>query len=334
MMFRFLFLIPFVPFLISSACADTTYQPSFKCPRPDNSDLLANMICENQDMAKADLVLSQVYYALRWQDGKSSYARLKEQAVKANSELRDTCHIPPAGTGRPLPDDTESCYLIMETQIAEEWQKQLNQAGREEASRNIDQHIAIQQNLINAGYLGGEADGIYGDLVREGIIRWQKAHNIEPNGFVTNQMVELLYPDFKDRHEKNQKIEVSENDNYPYRKIDNPPAQKVENNTDNNQPTETKNNNVDSVVRKDHTDSNEQENKTSSETTWFDVLVAKGIFFGLCAIGLLIILAWFRGLQSAIEQGSPLSFIIFLIFPVISVIFGLRQLANDLKSSS
>ncbi|MGY6770367.1 peptidoglycan-binding domain-containing protein [Komagataeibacter sp. NFXK3] len=179
--------------LWAPALAAPAYHPGFVCPRPDGADVLATALCADPVMAKAELDLEKVFYAHRGQEGAGAYAAIKAQAVAYDTALRNTCAIPPAGTpGAVLPAGAASCYVKITEQQAAEWAKSLSGPYAQEAARDIDLHIALQQKLINAGYASSpmlKADGIYGDGTRTAIKTWQAAYGDDQTGALSDDEV-------------------------------------------------------------------------------------------------------------------------------------------------
>lgn len=175
--------------------AGPDYKPGFACPRPADNDPLATAICSDPAMARAELELEKVYYVRRFQDGPGAYHALKVQAVAYDKALRSACSIPMPGSKGVMPQGGASCYEKKAESEAEDWSRTLTGPAAEEAHRAIDQHIALQQRLIDAGYVGTpgtRADGIYGDSTREGIKRWQAAIGDPQTGFISDAEVERL----------------------------------------------------------------------------------------------------------------------------------------------
>ncbi|AOW45762.1 hypothetical protein A4S02_02215 [Acetobacter ascendens] len=95
------------------------------------------------------------------------------------------------GTPKADPD----CYISKMGEITDKYKTRLSGASLEEANRDINEHIKLQQQLINLGYMpaGSVADGVYGESTRAAIIKWQKNigyHN--PTGFLSDDDVPKL----------------------------------------------------------------------------------------------------------------------------------------------
>ncbi len=166
--------------------------PSFACPRPAPADGLAQAICNNLDMSREELSFEQPYYALRYLYGKPGWKALKTQAVGFDTSLRQTCHFPAAGAlDQTMPDSAAavSCYLSETKRDCAIWLDLLHGAAQEEASRPVEQQIALQQKLVDLGFLpaGTQADGILGEASRSAISTWQRvSQRPDANGFISN----------------------------------------------------------------------------------------------------------------------------------------------------
>lgn len=104
-------------------------------------------------LSKLDLEFVQPYYALRQQVGPDGWQYLKVEAVNFENHAIQQCGISPSGT---LPLDKgalERC--LTEAYVGQEanWRSQLQGPALEEASRPIEQHIALQTRLQKASGL-------------------------------------------------------------------------------------------------------------------------------------------------------------------------------------
>ncbi len=170
--------------------------PSFACPRPAPADGLSQMICDDRDMSREELVFEQAYYALRQADGRAGWKALKVEAVALNTALRTRCGIPLAGApDQTMPPGAAACYIDQTQKDRSGWLQRLTGPAREEAARPIEQHIALQQRLVDLGYLppGTRADGIYGETTRTAIEAWQGvAGRPQATGFLSDDDASAL----------------------------------------------------------------------------------------------------------------------------------------------
>lgn len=170
-----------------------SYHPDFDCSRVSQSDTIAVMLCQNSDAAKHELMFDQTYYALRQVVGKSGWKSLKREAI-ADQEFADCLNnVGQVNVSQPTADP--ACYIEKIDSITAKYQKRLHGGALEEAQRPIDEHIFLQQRLVDLHYLpaGTVADGVYGEATRKAIIAWEQDHNISPaDGFLSNAAAALL----------------------------------------------------------------------------------------------------------------------------------------------
>lgn len=160
--------------------------PSFDCAKVRTP--LAQFICSIPTLSKLDLEFVQSYYALRQQVGPNGWQSLKVEAVNFETRAMQQCGISPSGT---LPSDRnalQQCLIETYEAQAENWRSRLRGPALEEASRPIEQHIALQARLQTLGFLPGTAtiDGVYGSATRDAIAAWQKASGLPASGFLDN----------------------------------------------------------------------------------------------------------------------------------------------------
>lgn len=179
----------------SLANAQTTYHPDFNCAKVDPNDSIALMLCQNSDAAKHELIFDQTYYALRQVVGRAGWKALKQEAIADDDALRAcVSQLQPADGPQPPPADP-SCYVEKEDAITAKYRPRLTGAALEEATRPIDAHIALQQRLVDLGYLpaGTAADGVYGESTRQAIQTWERvSHQPEIDGFISDQGAKTL----------------------------------------------------------------------------------------------------------------------------------------------
>jgi len=128
----------------------------------------------------------QPYYVLRdlvSEDGKEA---LHYEAVDFWNQTAYDCKVDDAGN---IPEDLttlKSCLISAYKDQGEVWRQKLQGAGLEEASRPIEEHIALQAKLQTLGYLPPTArvDGVYGPATREAIVAWQIASQLPVTGLL------------------------------------------------------------------------------------------------------------------------------------------------------
>ncbi|ARW47860.1 peptidoglycan-binding protein [Acetobacter pasteurianus] len=186
---------PVTPSLVHPAAAESSsgleafghYNPDFDCSVDHSKDSIATLLCENSNAAKHELIFDQTYYALRQIVGKAGWKTLKQQVVSDDGALK-AC----IDTSTPMeeaPKADPDCYISKMAEITDKYKTRLSGAPLEEANRDINEHIKLQQQLINLGYMpaGSVADGVYGESTRAAIIKWQKNTGYHtPTGFLSD----------------------------------------------------------------------------------------------------------------------------------------------------
>lgn len=169
-----------------------TYKPDLNCSRADPNDKVETLLCSNSDVAKTELEFDQAYYALRQSVGESGWKPLKAEEQIDWGKL-SVCDSNPDAT-QPL---DPACVTSVLKAVTTKYKGRLSGDALQEASRNINEHIALQQRLIDLGYLplGTTADGVYGVGMRAAITDWQ-AKTGQPNtdGFISDANAAVLIP--------------------------------------------------------------------------------------------------------------------------------------------
>ncbi|MGE4522024.1 MAG: restriction endonuclease [Acetobacter sp.] len=183
------FLVIMAGLSLSPAAFAQEYKPDFNCSLDHSKDSIATMLCENSEAAKHELIFDQTYYALRQIVGKDGWKALKQEVVADDAAFAE-CLDPSTPVG-PLgiPQADPTCYITHMDALTDKYKARLTGAPLQEANRSIDQHIALQQNLINLGFLKGasQADGVYGEGTRAAIIKWQKSNgDAVTDGFLSD----------------------------------------------------------------------------------------------------------------------------------------------------
>lgn len=175
-----------VGLLFSSQAFSQTYKPDFDCNRVNTSDSIAVMLCNNSETAKHELEFDQVYYALRQNVGKDNWKTLKQAAIADDSIFKECITNQNDSNGTPIANP--ECYIKDIDNITSKYKSHLSGPDLEEANRSIDEHIRLQQILINSGYLPGTiADGVYGEGTRTAIETWQRVNHRPVSGFISNE---------------------------------------------------------------------------------------------------------------------------------------------------
>ena len=172
----------------SGSGASQRVGPSFNCPTPRDS--LGQLICNDADLSRMDLIYVQAYEAVRQQVGQEGQKALRAEAVSFDSVTRGQCNIPIAGSlaATTFPDTTRECVMEAYRKQRDILISRLSGSAAEEANRPIDDHIRLQSTLIRQGFLpaSAKADGVYGSGTRGAVVAWQKSAGREPTGFLGN----------------------------------------------------------------------------------------------------------------------------------------------------
>jgi hypothetical protein len=123
---------------------------------------------------------------LRHLVGKDGWKELLYEAIDFQNQTAYDCKIDSAGL---LPQDLttlKTCLISAYKDQRQIWWQKLQGAGREEASRPIEQHITLQAKLQALGYLPATAkiDGVYGTATRDAIVAWQTASQLVATGLL------------------------------------------------------------------------------------------------------------------------------------------------------
>jgi hypothetical protein len=86
-----------------------------------------------------------------------------------------------------MPSGGPACYIKETEKNAQTWGYDAYGAGYDEVHRDIADHIALQQKLIDDHILDApQADGVYGDTTREAIVAWQRGMGDLATGFLSD----------------------------------------------------------------------------------------------------------------------------------------------------
>jgi len=143
-------------------------------------------ICSDAELSRSQLKTMQPYYVLRYLVGEDGKEALHYEAVDFWNQTAYDCKIDDAGN---LPEDQttlKACLISAYKDRRDQWQQKLQGAGLEEASRPIEDHLALQAKMQSLGYLPATAriDGVYGPATRQAIVAWQIASQLPVTGLL------------------------------------------------------------------------------------------------------------------------------------------------------
>ena len=157
--------------------------PSFDCNKAASP--LTFLICGNAELSRVDLAFNQAYWALYQQLGVVGQAQLKEQDLAFIVQVQARCGLPTSG---PLTADerqSRDCVQNSYEKMRTTWMEQLTGPAHEEAVRAPEQHVMLQRDLQQLGFLpSGPLDGVYGRDTRAAIVAWQGARGRAVTSFL------------------------------------------------------------------------------------------------------------------------------------------------------
>ena len=189
--------------------------------------------------------------------------------------------MPVPGFGdQSIPENGPSCYIDGISQLTTQYKNRLSGSALEEANRNIDQHIALQQKLIDLGYLpaGSTADGVYGQSTRQAISTWQRVANRPmSDGFLSDSDAINLSSFSQDNSTRNEtKLVQTPN-------VDTSLMYK-----------DDQNGSSENTIPKNHT-SNQSTNSRDSYSSWILIAFFIGSIFAICIYFLPTFISIIRG---------------------------------------
>jgi TonB family protein len=154
--------------------------PGFDCAKATQP--LAWLICSSPELSKTDLLFNQAYQALRHQLDPVGQRQLAQDDLEFLDSVRRFCGVPEAGAVAGSSD----CVGAQYNRKRSEWITRLNGPAREEATRPIERHVALQADLQRLGFVPATAkiDGVYNAATRAAILAWQNATGRPVTGFI------------------------------------------------------------------------------------------------------------------------------------------------------
>lgn len=157
--------------------------PSFDCSKAASP--LTLLICSDVTLSRVDLAFNQAYWALYQQLGPAGQPQLQEEDIAFIERTQEQCSLPTSG---PLTEEERQSLGCVENayeKLRAMWIGQLTGPPREEAVRAPGDHVRLQQDLQQLGFLPpGPIDGVYGRDTRAAIIAWQTARGRPATGFL------------------------------------------------------------------------------------------------------------------------------------------------------
>ncbi len=166
--------------------------PSFDCSKAATPG--QQLICASPELSRTELEYSQAYYALRQQLGETGWQALKTEAIASQIRALQRCGIPLSGHLPPAIEPLADCLRGAYQEQRADLIRRLGESGAQEATRPLEQHVALQQRLLALGFLPSDAatDGVYGAATREAVFAWQRANNRPASGFISDADAQAL----------------------------------------------------------------------------------------------------------------------------------------------
>jgi len=171
----------------SSVASETTPSgrvgPSFDCSKAAYP--LTLLICSDATLSRVDLAFNQAYWALYQQLGPVGQPQLQEQDIAFIEQAQEQCGLPASGPLTEEERQSRECVENAYEKMRATWIGQLTGPAREEAVRAPEDHLRLQKDLQQLGFLPpGPIDGVYGRDTRAAIVAWQTAHGRPATGFL------------------------------------------------------------------------------------------------------------------------------------------------------
>ena len=170
--------------------------PSFICEGA--RDVLALIICSDNELRRLDVEMVQPYYTLT-QAVPTQLQNLRIHAVNFTREVITRCDIPAQGPiDSTIVARSRNCIANEYKKQKSVWQNYVAQTGNriasEEAQRPVDEHWALHHRLKSAGFLSADdqIDGAFGAKTRQAISAAQQRFGLPVDGFMSNQVAAKL----------------------------------------------------------------------------------------------------------------------------------------------
>jgi Protein of unknown function (DUF4236)/Putative peptidoglycan binding domain len=166
--------------------------PSFDCRVAHQP--LAVTICADPTLSFTDLRYVQSYQALRQVSADDRKWGLRQEAISFLADVEARCGLSSQGRAPPFTEQLRTCISTAYDKQRSEWITRLPPVAVPEMSRQIDQHIALQRDLSEVGFLPTSAaiDGVYGPTTRAAIAAWQNARGHPTTAFLSDEEAKLL----------------------------------------------------------------------------------------------------------------------------------------------
>jgi peptidoglycan hydrolase-like protein with peptidoglycan-binding domain len=161
-------------------------QPSFDCTKAQTP--VALIICSSDEGVRADWDLNSAQWALYFSLPDENRESFEQDETRWLQGLPAVCKI----LGGEIGSEQAQCVLNSYAKRAARYRVQLNGDALVESRLSPEQHMQVQQALIERGLLNEAADGEFGENTRTAIKRFQEQSGSAPSGFLNVQQRQLL----------------------------------------------------------------------------------------------------------------------------------------------
>jgi tetratricopeptide (TPR) repeat protein len=153
-------------------------KPTFDCAKAQT--VVARIICSGEAGAKADWEINSAYWAMYFSLPEESRDQFDQDQQHWIWGLSEACRI---ALREPTPAQTQ-CVLAAYHDRAAKYRSRLRGDALAESRLTPEQHVAIQQGLIERGLLNDTADGEFGPNTRIAIKQLQSQSGLLQRGFL------------------------------------------------------------------------------------------------------------------------------------------------------
>lgn len=164
---------------------------SFDCSRTGQN--IPTLVCNDPDLRLLDLQQMQAYYALRHAAPNQVQEYRTQFLGRVQTLVRECSAKQVVSSG-----NQRACAMRGLSSMRDHWLAQLqpfnNSAAIEESQLDPQRLISVQTELQRSGLIPGNsaADGVYGNMTRDALARFQRDRGIPASGFANAATVQAL----------------------------------------------------------------------------------------------------------------------------------------------
>jgi uncharacterized protein len=159
-------------------------RPSFPCLKSDTS-LVSRNVCSDPDLTRIELQAAQAYFAFKASMHGRLTGELKDLSNARNGTMNRKC---------AKAVDAKVCIADFYRAFREALINAMIGPAKEEASRPLNDHVALELKLKALGFLRQQFGpiGVYGPDVRAAIRRWQETNGRQVTGILGDNDAAVL----------------------------------------------------------------------------------------------------------------------------------------------